>query len=81
MKTRSPLIQMEPEILGGLPVFKDTLVPIKRMFDCLLTGKSLEDFLRHYPSVPRATAVAVLANEATLFYEDISIVIDAVPLT
>ncbi|MTV36862.1 DUF433 domain-containing protein [Duganella radicis] len=63
---------MEPEILGGMPVFKDTLVPIKCMFDYLLARKSMSDFLRDYPSVPEATARAVLENDATLFYEEIS---------
>ncbi|MTV39938.1 DUF433 domain-containing protein [Duganella radicis] len=77
MKSRVPQIQMETDILGGMPVFKDTLVPIKRMFDCLLAGNALEDFLRDHPSVPRSTAIAVLGNEATLFYEDISIAMDS----
>jgi uncharacterized protein (DUF433 family) len=80
MKARSPLIQMEPDILGGMPVFKETQVPIKRMFDVLLAYKPLEEFLRDFPSVPRAIAVAVLENEATLFYEEISVALDEVVL-
>jgi len=74
IKTRVPQIDMD----DGTPVFEHTKVPIKRMFDLLLAGKSLEDFLRDYPSVPSATAIAVLGNEATLFYESISGAIDAV---
>ena len=72
IKSLSPLIQMEPELLGGMPVFKDTLVPVKRMFDYLLTGRTMNDFLRDYPAVSSDTATAVLENQATLFYEDIS---------
>jgi len=68
---------MEPQILGGTPVFLNTLVPIKRMFDYLLAGKTMDDFLQDFPSIPRDTAIGVLENEATLFYEDISKAIDS----
>ncbi|TFW28720.1 DUF433 domain-containing protein [Duganella callida] len=68
---------MEPHILCGTPVFANTLVPIKRMFDYLLAGKSLEDFLRDHSGVSAETAADVLKNEATLFYEDISIALDS----
>lgn len=68
----TPMVQMEAEILGGMPVFKGTLVPIKTMFDYLLAHKPMEEFLRDYPAVPAETARAVLENDATLFYEEIS---------
>jgi uncharacterized protein (DUF433 family) len=77
MKSLTPLVQMEPEILGGMPVFKNTLVPIKRMFDYLLAGKSMDDFLVAHPSVPRDFAIGVQQTEATLFYEEISKAIDS----
>ncbi len=77
MKSITPLIQMEPEILGGMPVFRDTLVPLKRMFDYLLAGKSLDAFLADYPAVARDTALSVLGTERTLFYEEISKAIDS----
>jgi uncharacterized protein (DUF433 family) len=71
-KSLTPLVQMEPEILGGMPVFKNTLVPIKRMFDYLLAKKTMEDFLRDFPNVSRDIATGVLENQMTLFYEEIS---------
>jgi len=76
-KSITPLVQMEPEILGGMPVFKGTLVPIKRMFDYLLAGKPMDDFLADYPTVSRDMATGVLENDATLFYEAISKAIDS----
>ena len=76
MQSLTPHVQMQADIEGGMPVFRDTVVPIKRMFDCLLAGKQLNDFLREYPSVPQYIARAVLENEATVFYEDISIAMD-----
>lgn len=78
MKSLNPLVQMEPEMLGGMPVFKDTLVPIKCMFDYLLAGKTIDEFVYDFPTVPRRIASKVLATQATLFYEDISMAIDAV---
>lgn len=72
MKSITPLVQMGPYILGGMPVFRNTLVPIKRMFDYLLAGRTMDDFLRNHPTVSRETATAVLESDATLFYEEIS---------
>lgn len=77
MKSITPLVQMEPEILGGMPVFKNTLVPIKRMFDYLLADKPMDDFLADYPSVSRDMAVGVRDNATTLYYEAISKAIDS----
>lgn len=64
-------------ISGGMPVLRDTLVPLKRMFDYLLAGKSLDAFLADYPKVARDTALSVLGTERTLFYEEISKAIDS----
>ncbi|MBV7535422.1 DUF433 domain-containing protein [Duganella sp. sic0402] len=68
---------MDPAILGGTPVFANTLVPIKRMFDYLLAGKSVNDFLQDYPAVPRGIAISASENEAILFYEEISKAMDS----
>ena len=77
MKSKTPLVQMEPDILDGMPVFRNTLVPIKRMFDYLLADKTIEEFLRDYPDVSRETATGVLENQLTLLYEDISNALDS----
>ena len=72
MQSLTPEVQMDPGVLGGTPVFANTLVPIKRMFDYLLAGKSVDDFLQDHASVPRAMAISASENEAILFYEEIS---------
>ncbi|GJI99656.1 hypothetical protein RugamoR64_01950 [Duganella rhizosphaerae] len=77
MRSLTPLVQMEPAILGGMPVFKNTLVPIKRMFDYLLRKKTMDEFLTDYPAVSRDLAIGVLESEATLFYEEISKAMDS----
>ena len=54
------MIQIDPEILGGTPVFAGTRVPIQNLFDCLQGGDTLAAFLDDFPSVSREQAVAVL---------------------
>lgn len=54
------LITVDPEILGGTPVFKGTRVPVKTLFDYLADSLSLDYFLESFPSVSREQAVAVL---------------------
>lgn len=66
-KTKQPqkLIVRDKDILGGIPVFAGTRVPIKNLFDYLEDNYSLEDFLYEFPSVTREQAKQVLeaANE------------------
>jgi uncharacterized protein (DUF433 family) len=57
---RKQVIQRDPAILGGTPVFAGTRVPIKALFDYLEAGDSLGVFLDEFPSVRREQAVAAL---------------------
>jgi uncharacterized protein (DUF433 family) len=50
----------DPDILGGIPVFKGTRVPVKTLFEYLRNGSSLEEFLECFPSVTRDVAILVL---------------------
>ena len=54
------VIQIDPEIQGGTPVFAGTRVPLKNLFEYLEGGDSLETFLQDFPSVSRDAAIAVL---------------------
>jgi uncharacterized protein (DUF433 family) len=54
------LITADPEILGGVPVFKGTRVPVKTLFEYLENNYSLEQFLQCFPSVSRNLACQVL---------------------
>ncbi len=60
------IVTIDPQILGGTPVFAGTRVPVKNLFDYLEAGDSLEVFLDAFPSVTREQAVAALemAREA-----------------
>ena len=54
------LIDRNPDILGGTPVFAGTRVPVRILMECLEAGDRLDDFLLDFPSVSRDQAVAVL---------------------
>ncbi len=60
MSTLNSIIHSDPEILGGVPVFVGTRVPVKTLLDYLQAGDSLDEFLDHFPSVKREQAVAAL---------------------
>lgn len=57
---RTQVINIDPEILGGTPVFYGTRVPIKNLFDYLETGDSIETFLEDFDSVKREQVITVL---------------------
>ncbi|OWP63162.1 hypothetical protein CDA63_10755 [Hymenobacter amundsenii] len=54
------LITIDPDILGGQPVFAGTRVPVESLFDHLEAGVPLDEFLDDFPTVSREQAVALL---------------------
>ncbi len=68
-------INIDPEIMGGTPVFKGTRVPIQTLFDYLEGSDTVEDFLDDYPHVTKESVIEVLEfakksiTSGKLFYE------------
>lgn len=60
------LILIDPDVLGGTPVFKGTRVPLESLFDHLESGVTLDEFLDDFPSVKKEQAVAALELAARL---------------
>ena len=54
------VINRDPEILGGTPVFAGTRVPVQILIDYLTGGESLDDFLEGFPSVSHEQAESFL---------------------
>jgi uncharacterized protein (DUF433 family) len=54
------LITVDPEILGGTPVFSGTRVPVKTLFEYLENNYSLDEFIDCFPTVTRAMACLIL---------------------
>ena len=59
---KSSVVNRDPDILGGAPVFVGTRVPIRILKEHLEAGDSLEDFLDQFPSVRREQAVQFMAE-------------------
>jgi uncharacterized protein (DUF433 family) len=59
METRD-LVTIDPEVLGGTPVFKGTRVPVRSLFEYLEDNYTLDEFLNCFPSVTREQAHRVL---------------------
>ena len=53
-------INIDPETMGGTPVFTGTRVPIQSLFDYIETGETLDEFLDNFPSVKKDFAIQVL---------------------
>jgi uncharacterized protein (DUF433 family) len=60
MATLSSVVDVNPEILSGTPVFVGTRVPVQTLIDYLEGGDRLDDFLQDFPTVSREQAVAAL---------------------
>ena len=53
-------VQSSKDILGGVPVFTGTRVPIQNMIDYLEAGDSIDTFLEDFPTVKRDQAIWAL---------------------
>ena len=60
---RSGIIVKDPDILGGVPVFRGTRVPFQALLDYLEGGQPLREFLEDFPAV---SAVGALEFAKTL---------------
>lgn len=63
---KEELIERDPEILGGTPVFRGTRVPVQTLFDYLEGGDSLTEFLDDFPTVTREQVLQLLDSAKTL---------------
>src|SRR6266446_9060722 len=73
------LITVNPDILGGTPVFKGTRVPVKTLFEYLENNYSLEEFLECFPSVTRDLACRVLErSENALLSSSVKILLEPI---
>jgi uncharacterized protein (DUF433 family) len=71
-------ILIDPEILGGTPVFLGTRVPIKNLFDYLETGESIDNFINDFDSVRKEQAISVLDLSKKLVETSTSILYESV---
>ena len=68
------VVEVDPEKLSGVPVFRGTRVPISHLFEYLEKGETLDEFLDQFPSVSRDQALAALelSKESLLSHHEIA---------
>jgi uncharacterized protein (DUF433 family) len=54
------VVSVNPNILGGTPVFAGTRVPVESLFDYLKRGRSINYFLEQFPTVKREQVEKIL---------------------
>lgn len=58
-------ITVDPEILGGTPVFRGTRVPVDALLSNLEAGVSIDEFLENFPTVTREQVREVIKFSRT----------------
>ena len=68
MATTESVIYINPNIMGGEPVFRGTRVPIQFFWDYLQSNAPLDEFHLDYPTVTREQCLTLLetASERVL---------------
>ena len=66
MKTKIAVSNLE--IMGGTPVFRGTRVPVQTLLDYIENGRTIDDFLKGFPTVKKGQVIEFLeqAKESVL---------------
>ena len=64
-------IHSDPEIMGGVPVFVGTRVPARTLFDYIMDGCSLTEFLDNFPTVRSEQAIQLLEFASRQILEEV----------
>lgn len=59
-KGMSKVIQVDPEVMGGTPVFQGTRVPVQTLFDYIEGKETIDEFLEDFPSVKKDQVIQLL---------------------
>lgn len=71
MNLSNSVIVRDPEVLGGMPVFRGTRVPFQALLDYLEGGQTLDDFLDDFPTVTREAVVHALEHAKSLVVSEL----------
>jgi len=62
-------IEVDPQIMSGAPVFAGTRVPVETLFDYLMKGSNLAEFLDCFPTVKSEDAQKILDHRRDELWE------------
>ena len=57
-------VSIDPELMGGTPVFSGTRVPVKTLVEYLEAGDTIDEFLEGFPTVSRMQVTRFLEAAA-----------------
>jgi len=60
--SQESVVVKDPQILGGIPVFRGTRVPAQNLIDYLASGETIDAFLEEFPSVQREAVIQFLQH-------------------
>ena len=69
---KQAVVSRSPDVMGGVPVFSGTRVPVQTLLDLLEAGESIDDFLAGFPTVTREQVIAFLREASDRFIETTS---------
>ena len=71
MASTNGIIERDPDILGGTPVFRGTRVPFQTLLDYLEGGQTLNEFLEDFPTVKREATISALEHAKDLVVSEL----------
>ena len=66
-----PVVSRSPDVMGGVPVFAGTRIPVQTLLDYLEGGETIDDFLAGFPSVTRQQVIAFLEQAKDRLVESV----------
>ena len=66
------VVHSDPEIMSGVPVFLGTRVPVQTLFDYLMDGCSIDEFLENFPTVSREQVIRLLTCASLRVLESVA---------
>jgi uncharacterized protein (DUF433 family) len=69
---KEPVVSCDPEVMGGMPVFRGTRVPIQTLLDYVEAGDSIDEFLAGFPSVTREQVLNFLEEGTDRFVKPLA---------
>ena len=58
--TEDEIVEINPEVMSGAPVFRGTRIPVDALFGNLADGLSLDEVLDSFPGIGRERAEAAI---------------------
>ena len=66
------VLSRNSDVMGGIPVFAGTRVPVQTLLDYLEAGDTIDEFLAGFPSITRPQVITFLEQAKDRLVESVS---------